>query len=157
MILKLLGSALLITSSISASRVLIGIEQKRIKQTDSFIALIRYIRDRIDCYSTPIDKILSTCPDDILLEIGGRNGEFSFWELVSQNDMVLDGEGKRILREFSESLGKNYRERQIKLCDSAISTLENYRKTKNADLTAKRKAINAICLAIGGITVIALL
>lgn len=156
MFFKLIGGILLIFSAISASRALVGVEKRRLRQTDSFIALIRYIRDRIDCYSTPIDKILSTCPEDILFEISG-GGELSFKDLAARNDIVLDGEGKRVLIEFSGSLGKNYRDRQIKLCDAAISSLEKYRKDKADELAVKKKAINAVCLAISGITVVALL
>ena len=157
MMLKLFGMASIILSSVAASRTLIEQERKRVAQIDSFMAIIRYIRDQIDCYSAPIGRIFAECPRHFFDGLGGYQGEISFGQLLERHEFTVDGEGKRILFEFSDSLGKNYRDRQIRLCDSAIVALEGYRKTKERDLSVKKKAITVLCLALGGITVIALI
>ena len=157
MLIKLFGAAMVVTSGLLASRALVSLEKEKNDQLDSFIALIRYIRNRIDCYSIPIDKIFAECPEEIFEQIGGKEADMTFGRLIERKKILLDGEARRILGEFSETLGRNYRERQIKLCDGAISSLEVLRESEKKKYIAKKKTVNALCLAAAGLVVILLL
>ena len=157
MLIKLFGAAMVIASGLLASRAIVSLEMEKNDQLDSFIALIRYIRNRIDCYSIPIDKILAECPEEIFEQIGGKESDMTFGQLLERKRLLLDGEARRILGEFSETLGRNYRERQIKLCDGAISSLELLRESEKKKYIAKKKTVNALCIAAAGLVVILLL
>ena len=107
MSVKILGAALMLLSCIAISRLLISYERTKIRQIDSFIALIRYIRNQIDCYSIPMDKIFAECSSEMFFDIGGKSADISFAKLLEREEIVIDGEGRRILSEFSESLGES--------------------------------------------------
>lgn len=154
MTVKIFGVAMILLSCFAISRMLISYESKKIRQIDSFIALIRYIRNQIDCYSIPMDKILSDCSSDIFDNIGGKPEELGFQKILDREEIIVDGEGRRILVEFGESLGKNYRDRQVKLCDSAVSSLEAVRHNEVKNYNGKKKTINVLCFAIGGIIIL---
>lgn len=157
MIIKLSGAVLIIVSCLAASRIIISHEEKRLRQLEAFIALIKYIRNRIDCYSVPVDKILAECPEGVMNDLGGKGEKMSFREITEREEILLEGESRQILKEFSDSLGKHYRERQVKLCDGAVANLETARDAEKKALDSKKKTVNALCLAIGGMAVILLL
>ena len=157
MIIKLIGAAMVLASCLATARTITSFEKTKCEQIDSFIALIKYIRNRIDCYSIPMDKIFAECPAELLETLGGRTDSPCFEELLRRKSILVDGEGRHILEEFSESLGKNYRDRQIKLCDSAISSLEAVRAAESKNYTSKRKTVNALCIVAGGMVIILLL
>ena len=157
MILKLVGSALVMISCIAVSRTVLTAERSKSEQIEAFISLLRYIRHQIDCYSIPMDRIFADCPLDILEPLGGKENDMSFERLLKRKEIILEGEAKHILEEFSETLGKNYRDRQIKLCDIAISSLEGVRGAEQKKYAVKKKTVNALCLAAGGMVVILLI
>ena len=157
MMVKLAGAVMIIISCLTTARTLTSLEKEKSDQLDSFIALIRYIRNRIDCYSIPIDKIFAECPDDIFDHLGGKEAGMSFDGLLSRKNVTVSEDARGILEEFSKTLGKNYRERQIKLCDGAISSLESLRDGEKKKYNAKKKTVNALCLAAGGMVILLLL
>ena len=157
MIIKLVGAVMILASSLTAARTLTSLEKEKAERLDSFIALIRYIRNRIDCYSLPIDKIFFDCPDDILDPLGGKEPRMSFDGLLSRKNVTVSEEARNILAEFSKTLGKNYRERQIKLCDGTIAALESLRDAEKKKYNAKKKTVNALCFAFGGMIILLLL
>ena len=126
-------------SCFATSATLVSYERKKLRQLDSFTALIRYIRNQIDFYSVPIDRILSECPTEILDELGGREAKMTLEGLVGRETVVIEGEGRRIIAELATSFGRNYRERQVKLCDSALSGLEAVRAAEQKSFSAKKR------------------
>lgn len=157
MMLKILGASMIALSCFATSATLVSYERKKLRQLDSFTALIRYIRNQIDFYSVPIDRILSECPSEILDELGGRESKMTLEGLVKREAVIIEGEGRRIISELASSFGKNYRERQVKLCDNALSGLETIRTAEQKNFSARKKTVNALCAAVGGLAVILLL
>ena len=154
MIVKLVGAALVTLSCAVASRAVISGERKKLIQLDSFIALIKYIRGQIDCYSAPIDRILSGCPAELLDELGGRSEGMTFKDLLEREELVIYGESFRVLDEFSSTFGKNYRDRQVKLCDGAVSELERIRSEAQKCFVSKKKTVKVMCAALGGLAIL---
>ena len=105
----------------------------------------------------PIDRILFSCPDELVAGIGSTAEKGSFEKLISGCDVICGDDCRRILEEFARSLGKNYRDRQIKLCDTTVSELESVRAGLQRIYPSKKKTITALCLATGGLAVIALI
>lgn len=157
MIMKLFGAAMVGVSCFAASKTITLHEREKAERLNSFIILTKYIRNKIDCYSAPINKIFAECPDEILDPLGGRTENMTFKELLERKNNALGDESTRLLQEFSETFGKNYRERQLKLCDGVISSLETARDAEMKKYLAKKKTVNAICWAVGGMIIIFLL
>lgn len=154
--IKLIGGALIMIFSAGAASYIVSCEKKKIEEIEGFIALLRYIRNQIDCFSVPMETILSSCPE-ILSKLGVDETTTSFSELISKCDMTSGEECKKIIREFALSLGKGYREQELKKCDKAIGELENIKNRMVASYPSKKKTTSALCLAIGGALLIALL
>ncbi len=154
--IKLIGGALIMIFSIGAASYIASGEKNKIEEIEGFIALIRYVRNQIDCFSMPIENILGSCPE-ILFKIGIDEKISSLSELVSKCEMTCGEECEKIINDFAVSLGKGYRERELKICDKSIGELENIKNRLVVSYPSKRKTAAALCLAIGGALLITLL
>ncbi len=149
------GSAIILSCALTVSCIS-SAEKKKIEQIEAFISLIKSIRHHIECYSMPIEKILLSSKD-ILLRLGVEKDISSFSQIFSECEITCGEDFEKILRAFSISLGKGYREDQVKMCDMALSELEEIRKKLIAAYPAKKKTAAALCFAAGGALLIALL
>ncbi len=149
------GSALLVSCALTSSYI-ISSEKNKIEQIEAFIALIKYTKERIDCYAMPIERILKSA-GDILLRIGVEKDITDFSQLVSECEIVCGEDCKKSLSVFAGSLGKGYREHQVKLCDTTLAELEEIRKRLVSAYPSKKKTTAALCFAVGGALLIALL
>ena len=156
MIYKLVGSALILGASGMMSGMLISREKAKIVRLDTYIELISFVRNRIDLYSEPVGKILSGCRTSIISRLSVDGSPQSFRELIKNETDCIDEISRKILDDFADSLGKSYRETQIKLCDKTLGELEKHKKTLEAAYISRKKTIIALCLGICGMTVIAL-
>ena len=121
------------------------------------ILLIRYIRDNVDCYSMPIDKIIESCRDDILLNLETEKKSIDLLKLYDELEKKCDDESKRIFKEFTRDFGKGYREHQLKICDVAISAFEKHLSALESTYPVRKKRIATLCFSLGGMILIALL
>lgn len=149
------GCALLISCALTSSYI-ISVEKNKIEQIEAIIALIKRIRDRIDCYAMPVEKILNSA-GDILLSLGIEKNITDFTQLLSECEIVCGEDCKKILNTFADTLGKGYREQQVKLCDTTISALEDIKRKLVSAYPSKKKTTIALCFAFGGALLIALL
>ena len=149
------GGALLLASALAASHV-ISLEKKKIEQLETFISLIRHTRERIDSYSMPLEKILKE-EKELIVKLGIDKDVPDFSSLLSGCEIICGEESKKILIGFAEELGKGYREREVKLCDTALSGLETIKRRIESEFPSKKRRTIAICFAIGGAIIISLL
>ena len=149
------GGALLLASALAASHV-ISLEKKKIEQLETFISLIRHTRERIDSYSMPIEKILKE-EKELISRFGVDKDVTDFSSLISECEIICGEEGKKILTGFAEEFGKGYREREVKLCDTALLGLETIKRRIEEEYPSKKRRTVAICFAIGGAIIISLL
>lgn len=122
----------------------------KIKQIEAFIALINYIKNQIECYMIPIDKILASCNRDLLKECGfmGEGTPHSLSNLMQDTSFYGDEEWTKPLYEFVSSFGASYREEQIRSCERCIKEL-NKTKERMSEKDIKDKKVHlAICLCI---------
>ncbi len=153
---KLVGGALVMIISLLTARTFIETEERKLSDTEVFIKLITYIKDQIDCYAMPIDRILRSS-SDIISAIYDGAAPTEFETTLQNGHYTVSDETKQTLMEFSSMLGKSYREVQIKLCSKTLSELEAQKNAILNALPSKKKTAMAICLAVGGIAVIALM
>ena len=155
--LKIIGGGFIALSAFAVYHGFKYAERQHIETLETFVLLIRYIRDRVDLYSMPIDKILSSCKESILSRLGVESSVKDMHELLFGCDAAWSEESDRILRDFADSFGKSYREQQIKLCEITAKALDEQRQRLEKEFSARRKTIAALCVAIGGMIFIALL
>ncbi len=157
MLIRAGGALMIVFASIFASADLIKREKRRIECVEGFLALVSYIKDRIECYSTPIKNILADCDPAILKKLGLDDPVSDFGQMISVCEGLLSEETLKTLREFSSTLGKSYRDVQIRVCGKTIGELEGQKNSLNAAYPSKRKTVIALCMALGGMAVIALI
>lgn len=149
------GSALLVSCALTSSYI-ISSEKNKIEQIEEFIALIKYTKERIDCYAMPLEMILKSA-GDIILRLGVEKDITDFSQLIAECEIVCGEDCKKLLSVFAGSIGKGYREHQVKLCDTTLDELEEIRKRLVSAYPSKKKTTVALCFAAGGALLIALL
>ena len=155
MLIKIVGAGIVIISAMLCAERRLTEEKKKIEHLDAFISIISHIKNQIDLYSMPLEKIFAGIDSDKLRRLGINEKPTRFSELMSSDGICLEDDTRRVLREFSSSIGKGYREMQIKLCESTLSELILKKKSLADIFPSRRKTVLALYLGIGGAAVIA--
>lgn len=126
-------------------------EKAKLRQTDAFVSLLRYIKKQIECFSAPISTIIAQCDPKLLEECGinvkGKKEVF-LSHLVQECVFYIDPEAIDVIKKFAHEFGKSYRDDQLKSCDYYISELTKYREKIVGELPKARKMRFAICFCI---------
>ena len=146
MLIKLIGSLLITLAGASLAVAYCRYEKRKLNVLDSFISLLFYIKGQIDCYSLPLDKILSSVSEDILQGCNCREIPENIEQMIKNSRIYLDDESTRLLNTFSAEFGSTYREEQLKRCDYYIQALSEQRRKMSDDLPAKSKIGSVLCI-----------
>jgi len=132
--------------------------KRSLEITEGAIKLLRYIRTQIDCYSKPIEKILSECPREIYLECGYIKNDTprTLSEIVTAMSRSDSGVYK-VMSEFCAEFGKSYRAEQVKLCDRYIEELSEMRASASQVLPMRKKLNSTLCISGAAAIVILLI
>jgi stage III sporulation protein AB len=132
-------------------------QKKRLKNLDSLIDLVRYIRTQIDCFMLPVDKIILdyTAGDNSSSDIASELKKDSFAKSAEKLKDIIGGEEYEAIASLSKSLGKGYRDEQLKLCGICLDSLESIYQKHKSDMQGKIKTYRAFCL-LGSIMIIIL-
>ena len=151
MILKLIGSVVVIASSISVAISHRIFQEKKLKTLDGFIALLMYIKGQVDCYALPLYEMLMGIPPEILCDCNSPMGVESLDELIGESRVYLEDESLRLLESFSLEFGSIFREEQLRRCDFYIEALVEERKRLSADVERRARVGGAlsVCAMIG--------
>jgi hypothetical protein len=132
--IKCLGVALLLGCGALGSVFLCRFERARCVQAEGFLALIRMLRLQIDCFGTPVEKILSTLDEKTRAELG-CTGQVTDLGVLLQNTLLLVPQDfGKLLFDFSLSLGTGYREEELRYCEYYLSRLEPIAKRMRDEL-----------------------
>lgn len=144
-IYKLAGAALLLLCGALGGRMICRDRERDLEVIEGYIALIKYIKNQIDCFNKPLDRILASCPNSILASIGASPGEGGMAELLgrSPNPPAAVAE---LLGGLSLELGGGYRESQLKLCDYYLGRIGAERDRLAAELPRKRRSTMTLCV-----------
>ena len=155
MLFKLLGAVSILLSAAIFYFEGLKYENRKLRQTEGFISLLRYIKKQIGCFSTPINAIISECDKEILSSCGIKEGEWEsgtsanlMSDMLDACELCIDGRAIQSLKKFTRDFGKSYREEQIKSCDYYISELEEYRNDIQREIPKQRKIRLALCLCV---------
>lgn len=151
MILKLIGSIVVVASSISVAISHRVFQEKKLRTLDGFIALLMYIKGQVDCYALPLYEMLMGIPPEILYDCNSPLGVESLDELIGESRVYLEDESLRLLESFSLEFGSIFREEQLRRCDFYIEALVEERKRLSADVERRARVGGAlsVCAMIG--------
>ena len=156
MILKLAGAGILVSSAAYCAARMISTEKNKIDRLSAYVEIVSYVKNQIDLYSMPIEKILKGINSSVLESIGITHAPSRFDDIIVSDESVSE-QTQKTLRDFSFSLGKSYREMQIKLCDKAITELEKQKKELTDAFPSRKKTIVVLCFSACGMAIIALI
>lgn len=147
---KIIGGILLLAASVGFGLIKIREERRRIRLARAFCELVKHIRENIAHYMKPLPEIFRTADCPILEEHGflgdcRERGIRLAWEKFSDSaENILPERVKRVLAEFSESIGGGYREDELNLCDYTIAELERAVREMTEDSVGKEKIYRTI-------------
>ena len=144
---KTIGLLFILGSGILTSTLLVRFEQKRCRQAEGFLALLRHIRLQIDCFSLPVSRILETLPTQIRTTCHIPQNVCDFSTLLDRTPLLLPDELSELLHAFGRDLGSSYREDQLRLCDYYITRITPYCERIRADLVRRERLALALPLA----------
>lgn len=131
-IYKILGGALIVASSITVCVQGHRYEARRLSQIKAYIELLGYVKNQIECYLLPIDRIVAGADPVLLCRCGIDADAPCVGGAILAPVAVYGGSClceslERFLREF----GASYSDEQVRSCERYITELaEEYKKLK---------------------------
>ena len=169
MILKCIGTLLLLGAGGYLSMSFNRFERRRLRVLDGYISLIYYIKGQIDCYAMPLADILNRADPALVADclgidggaypssIAGGYGEpCALPALVQGSRPYLPPECERLLTTFTGELGISYRAEQVARCDYYVQALTRERQ-KLADAMPARlrtAATLSLCAAVAAVVLL---
>ncbi len=145
---KAFGLFLLLGSGVLAGVMLVRFEQRRCRQAEGFLALLRHIRLQIDCFSLPVARILPALPVQIREACDIPLDVYDFPTLLTQTKLLLPPEMCELLTAFGEDLGSSYREDQLRLCDYYTARLTPYCERIRAEQSRRTRLALVLPIAL---------
>jgi hypothetical protein len=125
---KLVGSALLLASSVAFNLRNVRRDGERLRRLSAQIAFVRFVRDRIERFLTPIGEIIRDCDGAILDDMLLGCSEAEFHDTASLRAVLRGGayysDGGRVFDSFLADLGSSYREDEVSACNAFIKDTE---------------------------------
>lgn len=155
---KILGVALLLGVGVLSGLAFAAFERRRCRQAEGFVALLRYIRLQIECFSMPVCKILESCDGQILVDCGVEAEALTdFSALLTGTRLYLPEEFCRLLSDFGAQLGGCYRAEQLRCCDYYLERLTPLCDRLRGDLARRERMVLLLPMAVAAILVLMLL
>ncbi len=146
---KLIGSGSLIISALIIYLEIQKYERLKFKQINSFILLIEYIKNQIECFLLPINSIIQNCNEDLIRSCGIKNDHSkaeNLEELIASTDFYCDGECIDLINQFSRNFGQGYMQEQLRSCDYYRNELIKKREKLKEKSIKEKKLRFALCL-----------
>ena len=157
MLLKIIGSGILLLAGGYVSLAIVAFERRRLRVLDGYISLIYYIKGQIDCYALPLTDILASVDPTILLAcLGVDTGALrlsavppetcDLTDMVRQSRLYLQPESERLLTTMTGELGTTYRTEQVRRCEYYLSALTEERHKLYETLPGRLRTTCTLCL-----------
>lgn len=149
--IRVLGAAILSLCGVLFARQLNRRAEARLHEVEAWIALLRFVKGQVECFSLPMREILLRCDAAILRGCGyaADVAPKSFSGMLEASSFC-DGECEKIARAFAEEFGRGYREEETRGCEYYLAQLESYKETLTKKLPAQKKmnATLSVCAAL---------
>ncbi len=127
MITKILGSTLILAASLIFYFEKRTSDMKVIRQVEAYLKLLIHIKNKVDAYGMPIEKVIQCCDPDTIKNCGlsyiQNNGYVPLYSRIENADISLDPTTKKIILDFASEFGGAYATNQLKVCDNYIEQL----------------------------------
>ena len=155
---KTLGVLILLLCGVGMGVALAALERRKCRQAEGFLALLRYIRLQIDCFSLPVGRILNGCEGRILADCGVESEKMpDFATLLRGTRLYLPEEMCRLLWEFGGQLGASHREDQLRSCDYYLERWIPWCDRLRAELPKREKMMLLLPMAFAAMLVLLLI
>ena len=158
--LRFAGAALLIGLLFYLCYLHAQREERRVRECEGFLALVRHVRVEIASFRTPLPRALADF-ENAALEASGFLAHARAQGLEGALDafydrLLLDGEEKRTLYDFAEGVGRGYCREALALCERTEGALEKALQRRKSEAPARARAGQALLL-FGGLSLLLLL
>jgi len=151
MAIRILGAAILSLCGVLFAAHLNRRAENCLGETEGWIALLRFVKGQVECFSLPMGEILARCDAEILRTCGyGATLSPKSFSGMIEASCFCDQDCERIARAFAEDFGRGYREEETRGCDYYLAQLESHKEalSKKLPLQKKRNATLSICAAL---------
>ena len=149
--MKLVGCVFILVASICASFFYEKKLKKEISDEQDLLNFIKFIKNQIHYYSKPLDAIFN--------EYKSENNIIKSLILEKENTRLLslNSSIQENMQVFATTIGKGFKNEQIRLCSETISLLESHINSLKSEYSKKTKAYRSVSLFIGICAVILLI
>ncbi len=124
-------------------------ERKELAVLEAWITLLQEIRNQIDCFSLPLNHILSHADRAVLSTLECDRQNPTLEQLFHTSEGFLDEESKKLLGALIGELGTSYRQEQVKRCDHYLKLLGAHCDKIKQTLPMRRKMLVTLHLCAG--------
>ena len=153
---KSFGLVLVLACGGLAGFFLAKFERAKCMQAEGFIDLIRNVRLQIDCFGTPIEKILGSLDDKLYAALGAPRTCADLGELLNSTSLLVDREYAGLLWDFAAALGTGYREEELRYCDYYLTRLAPLAQRIREELEKRLRLALILPLALAATLVLLL-
>ena len=146
---KIVGSGSIIVSALIVYLEIQKYEKLKIKQVDSYISFIEYIKNQIECFLLPIDVIIHNCNEDIIKACGIKadyKKAEKLDDLLQTAVFYCDEDCINLIKQFSSDFGQGYMKAQLHSCDYYRAELIKQRDKLKEKSTKDKKLRFTLCL-----------
>lgn len=158
---KMIGAAALFSSVAALSLISKRRDAQRMKRLEGQMNFVRFVRDRIDRYLSPISEILRDCEKDILSSVLIGCEADGYCDTEGLRAILRSGryysDGGSVFDSFLASLGSSYRENEIAGCDDCIKGLSAVYEKLSRELPKERKSRGVLLFCLAAAIVIILI
>ena len=147
--IRILGACTVLGIGILAALSTVQKERKKLLVLEAWIALLYYVRNQIDCFSLPLDQILSNADRSLINTLGYCGEAPSPEQLLNASEPFLDVDSQKLLGTLIGELGSSYRQEQVKRCDYFLKELETQRDKTKQNLPMRQKMLVTLHLCAG--------
>ena len=122
-IFKVLGAVLLLLVGAGVGWSLVLFERRRYRQLAGFVALLRLMRMRIDCFTAPLCDIFASLDGEVRDACGVTGAPNDFKELLRQTRLYVPREARGLFFEMAALLGGGDKSEQVRCCEYYIGAL----------------------------------
>ncbi len=160
MLFRVCGSLLLVGLSLYGAYSFTLLEHRRVRQTEGFLLLIRYIRTQIACFRPTLGEIYDSFENRALLECGFlaalRERGFSSALRDTRPALYLDEEELKLLATFADEIGRSYSSEELALCDYTAREMEKAMEKRREEAPRRTRVASSLMMT-GGLALVFLL
>lgn len=158
--LRFVGALLLILLLLYLCLLHSRAEERRVRECEGFLLLVRHIRTQIACFRTPLPEAIASFENTALEAAGvlpaARKSGLSLALIHCRACLSLDGESWKTLTAFADGVGSGFFGEAIALCDYTTQELAGVLKRRQSEAPGRTRVGHSLVIC-GGLMLLLLL